>query len=371
MNDNEIIWMNKPPVSREAAKELLSLPLDDKIMYTCTNISNWDMFTNGNWYVAFSGGKDSTVLLYIVAAMMNGASINRKIRVLFCDTGLEYPEIRKFVPFYIDWLSKKFKNVQIEYERVRPKKNYYDVIRDYGYPVISKSVSNIIRNARVGKGRCKEYKLRLLNGEVYTKDGVKSKFNCKKYKYLLDAPFLISDMCCDAMKKTPSKKYEIKLNCFPIIATMAEESVLRMNNWISNGCNSYEGNRKISNPISFWRNQDILRFIVNENIPICSVYGDILPFDGENFSSSLYEDVELKCTGCQRTGCIFCAFGAHLEKGENRFQRLKHTHPKHWNYAINGGEWDPIDGMWKPSKTPGHIGLGMGRVLDFIGVPYE
>lgn len=39
--------------------------------------------------------------------------------------------------------------------------------------------------------------------------------------------------------------------------------------------------------------------------------------------------------------------------------------------CVNGGEWDPVDGMWKPSKMPGHIGMGMGRVLDFIGVKYE
>ena len=38
----------------------------------------------------------------------------------------------------------------------------------------------------------------------------------------------------------------------------------------------------------------------------------------------------LKTTGCQRTGCVLCGFGCHLEK-ESRFLRLKETHPKFHN----------------------------------------
>ncbi len=59
--------------------------------------------------------------------------------------------------------------------------------------------------------------------------------------------------------------------------------------------------------------------------------------------------------------CVFCGFGAHLEKGESRFQRLKRTHPKLYNYCINGGEIDPVDGLWKPNNQ----GLGMGYVFDW------
>ena len=53
----------------------------------------------------------------------------------------------------------------------------------------------------------------------------------------------------------------------------------------------------------------------------------------------------------QTTGCIFCGFGAHLEKGETRFQRLAKTHPKLWAYCIND--------------------LKMGAVLDAVGVEYR
>ena len=45
---------------------------------------------------------------------------------------------------------------------------------------------------------------------------------------------------------------------------------------------------------------------------------------------------------------------------------MKHTHPKHYEFCIGGGAYDPADGMWKPNEK----GLGYGRVLDFIGVRY-
>ena len=75
---------------------------------------------------------------------------------------------------------------------------------------------------------------------------------------------------------------------------------------------------------------------------------------------------EYYCTGYPRTGCVFCAFGCHLEKEPNRFQRLKETHPKLYNYCMNGGEYNE-NGWWQPNKD----GLGMKHVMDFINVKVE
>jgi len=55
--------------------------------------------------------------------------------------------------------------------------------------------------------------------------------------------------------------------------------------------------------------------------------------------------------GYTRTGCMFCMFGVHLEKGDNRFQMMAKTHPKIHDYCINK--------------------LGCGEVLDYIGVDYK
>ena len=110
------------------------------------------------------------------------------------------------------------------------------------------------------------------------------------------------------------------------------------------------------------------------NVPICSIYGDIIKKQPEDalegqmdFSdiSNKYEETEiLETTGAKRTGCMFCMFGCHLEKEPNRFQRMKITHPRQYEYCIKGGQM--VDGMWQPSKE----GLGLGYVLDYIGVKY-
>ena len=125
-------------------------------------------------------------------------------------------------------------------------------------------------------------------------------------------------------------------------ATMATESKLRASNWIKHGCNAFESKNPISNPMSFWTEQDVLLYIKENNLPICSVYGDVVTdYEAmgqcENQMSFAYfgifdnEGPLLKTTGCQRTGCVLCGFGCHLEKEPNRFQMLKETHPKFYN----------------------------------------
>ena len=105
------------------------------------------------------------------------------------------------------------------------------------------------------------------------------------------------------------------------------------------GCNAFDKKRPTSQPLSFWTEQDILRYIKEFNIPYAKVYGDIVEENGI-----------LRCTGEPRTGCFACMYGVHLEKEPNKFQRMKVSHPKLYNYCING--------------------LGLGEVLDFIGVKY-
>jgi 3'-phosphoadenosine 5'-phosphosulfate sulfotransferase (PAPS reductase)/FAD synthetase len=157
---------------------------------------------------------------------------------------------------------------------------------------------------------------------------------------------------------------------------MAQESNLRTQQWLKNGCNGFEMKSPISNPMSFWTEQDVLQYIKQYNIPIASVYGNIeYAVEPEQVRwgecDSAFECLEseeqkrLVTTGCDRTGCIFCAFGCHLEKEPSRFQRLKQTHPRQYNYCMNGGEYDEA-GVWKPNKN----GLGMRHVFDELNKIY-
>ena len=107
------------------------LPLAVKIEKTKQRIREWvEYFGEDGVYVSFSGGKDSTVLLTIARQLYPN------IRAVFIDTGLEFPEIRDFV--------KTWDNV----EWIKPKMTFRQVIEKYGYPFISKEVSECVYGAR-------------------------------------------------------------------------------------------------------------------------------------------------------------------------------------------------------------------------------
>lgn len=352
------------PISADRAKSLLSLPLDEKALVSYEKIDQWYTAWGGKCYVSFSGGKDSTVLAYLAGRYL--ASYKNPpwpLNLVFVNTGLEYPEIQKFVNEYAAWLRREFPRVTVNLVRLRPKMNIRQVVTKYGYSIVSKEVAECIADA---KRNPDGLRMRRLRGEDMRRDGKPSVYNCKKWEYLLYAPFNISAKCCAFMKKTPLKAYAHKTEQQAIVATMAAESRLRMTYWLKTGCNAFDNKHPMSKPMSFWTEQNVLRFIVDQNIPYASVYGDIVPSDGENDYTATLVDCPLHCTGCQRTGCMFCGFGAHLEKSPNRFERMKLTHPKHYQFCIGGGAYDSLDGLWKPTEK----GLGYGRVLEYIGVRY-
>jgi hypothetical protein len=84
---------------------------------------------------------------------------------------------------------------------------------------------------------------------------------------------------------------------------------------------------------------NIMEYFSTRHIPYAKIYGYILVLNGKMYFE-----------GCDRTGCMFCLFGCHIEKSPNRFQRMKKTHPELYDYCINK--------------------LGCGKVLDYIDIPY-
>jgi 3'-phosphoadenosine 5'-phosphosulfate sulfotransferase (PAPS reductase)/FAD synthetase len=146
------------------------------------------------------------------------------------------------------------------------------------------------------------------------------------------------------MKKKPFKRYNKETNRQPYIGITQDEGFQRKRQYEKTGCNVYEANAPKSQPLGFWTKQDILRYVVENNVEICSIYGKVV-----------YENGIYRTTGVERSGCVYCAFGTHLEKCPNRFQKMQKTHPKLHEYCI---------------KSLDDGGLGLGKVLDYIGVPY-
>lgn len=173
-------------------------------------------------------------------------------------------------------------------------------------------------------------------------DGKRSNYNMEKWKFMLNAPFEIGDGCCNVMKKSLSHDYTKRTGMKPIIATMASESKLRTQKWIQQGCNTYEGIKASSKPMSFWTEQDVYAYIYCYGIEIAPVYGDVIINDRGIFTKDqiihmmLFEGDRptFDTTGCKRTGCMFCMYGVHLEKSPNRLERMKITHPKQYNYIM-------------------------------------
>ena len=289
-----------------------SLPMEAKVTMTQVRIREWYDHWNGDVMVSFSGGKDSTVLAHLVHDMYPN------VPLVFSNTGLEYPEIQAFAR-------------KAGAEFVRPKMQFSDVISKYGYPIISKENADVICRAR-----------KIFNGAIKPRAGYGQKksngggeyINCrrkmlhgikpfdkglfKKTKWLplaRDTQFMISNQCCQIMKKDPLSKYEKEKGLYPIIGTLTEESKARERSWIRLGCNAFEGKTKTSQPMSFWTEQDVLNYIKTRGLEICSVYGDVVETakdaDGYEYENILPGSGYLKCSKCQRTGCIFCGFGVH------------------------------------------------------------
>lgn len=300
------------PLTNEAARKLMALDVQDKEILTYEKLDEWYTAWGGQCYVSFSGGKDSTVLAYLAAWYLSSFRTPPwELNLVFVNTGLEYPEIQKFVNEYADWLRREFPRVNVNLVRLRPKMNIRQVVTKYGYSIVSKEVANNVWLARRGN----KYRMMRFRGEMLDKDGNKSIWNCDNWAFLLDAPFLVSSECCHIMKKRAAHTYERESREKPIVAMMAEEGRQRFQTWTATGCNAFEGKRPMGKPMSFWTEQDVLRFIVERNLPYASVYGDIVASDGENDYDATLVDCPLHCTGCQRTGCMFCGFGSHLESG--------------------------------------------------------
>lgn len=117
-------------MTKEHLAYLQALPLQLKIKKTELRIKEWYEHWEGDVFVSFSGGKDSTVLLDIAR------SLYPDIEAVFSDTGLEYPEIKEYV--------KTYPNVTI----VRPKHSFKQILTKYGYPIISKEVAGVVEGAR-------------------------------------------------------------------------------------------------------------------------------------------------------------------------------------------------------------------------------
>ena len=309
-------------LTKTILKQRQSLPLRAKIIFTEKRIRDWINYFDEDVYIAFSGGKDSTVLLDIARR------IRPDIPAVFVNTGNENPEIVSFV--------KSLDNITI----LTPKKSFLQLIKDEGLPVGSKQVSRFIRDLQNPTQNNQATRNLRLTGYNRKGDYLPTMKLPKKWHKLVDSKFKISEKCCDILKKEPLNRYQKQTKKYPITGVMASESNRREQAYIKFGCNIYKAEHPISNPLSIWTEQDILLYLKEYNVKYSSAYGDIIG-----------EYPNLDTSKEKRTGCMACPFGVHLEKSPNRFQRLKKNYPNFHKVYIEQTE--------------------ISELMQFIGVEIE
>jgi 3'-phosphoadenosine 5'-phosphosulfate sulfotransferase (PAPS reductase)/FAD synthetase len=275
-----------------------ALPLDMKEGFTARRIKNWYGNWQGQVYVSFSGGKDSTVLLHQVRKLYPD------VPAVFVNTGQEYGEIIKFV--------KTIKNVIW----LKPKMTFWEVVEKYGWPVANKRQARYINDIqRAHEGNKATVSLRLTG---YNRKGIycPTMKLAKKWTPLVKCGFKISDKCCDILKKLPLDKYAKESQRKPFTAMMSSESNSRLMQYKKQGCNAFNIGKPISWPMAFWNEDNIWEYIKKYDLPYSDIYDK----------------------GETRTGCKYCMFGVHMEKEPNRFQRMaKRTPGQFENFRRHGG----------------------------------
>jgi len=278
-------------------RRLQNLPLYKKVKLSKLYIEKYIKDNNGMVYGSFSGGKDSTILKDLYE------SVDSSIPSVFCNTTNEQKEILEFV--------KKQDNVVY----MLPKMGFVKIIKNYGFPMISKMTCRKINTFK--KPTDKNIGVRT------TWSDKKSKFAlAEKYKFLIDEDFDITSKCCDILKKEPFRRYEKETSRKPISGIMTDESKQREESIINGGII----NNNTCCPLAFWKEQDIWDYAKINNIRFSENYYDRI------FNNTLvFAD--------KRSGCEYCLMGFKFDKSnlfsQNRLEKAKIVNPKKFNRIMS------------------------------------
>lgn len=258
-------------------------------------------FGEDKFYISFSGGKDSTILHYLV----DMALPNNKIPRVFSNTGIEYQKIVEFV--------KQLADKDERFEIITPNRNIKKTLEEVGYPFKSKEHSTKLDSYQRGSRANSVMKYANLDGK---NNG--SKYTCPqllKYQFSDEFKIKVSPFCCNELKKKPFKQWQ-KENNKSITMT---------------GMRAEEGGQREHMTCIVTRNNEVVKFhplaVVSEewedwfiekyNIQLCELYYP--PF---NF---------------KRTGCKGCPFALQLQEQLDIMEKYLPNERKRCEFI-----WKPI-----------------------------
>lgn len=308
-------------------KVKMSMPYDFKVAYAETRINEFIKECGKRDLTPYVsvGGIDSITLLCFIRSL--GYNIDA-ISV----SSLEHKSVRAV-------------HKQLNIIAVKPLKSKYHILKEIGYPVISKDVSQKIWTLQNPTEKNTTYRNAIITG--ITSRGTKSNIVKLPDKWLdlfyynneCDIP--ISNKCCYYLKEKPCQIWAKEHNAVPFLGLQASESRRRFLNLSDHGCNYFSKNSTRSAPFAIFNKSDVIHLAYDLNVPIPRIYGDII-----------IENNEYKTTGNSRTGCDICGYGIQFEKTRpHRFDRLHDEDFKKWDFWINKMQY--------------------GQLFDYIGFNYK
>jgi len=315
-----------------------SLPYEAKIVHAQIRAREFYDKLRGDVFCSVGGLDSITLLLFLrkyVAKDIPGVSVS----VLESKT--------------IQAVHRQLENMTF----LKPLKSKVQVIREHGYPVISKEKANKIQLLQNPTEKNVTVRHAIMTGETGKQGGYRKGTRMKLPQKWLNlfggpenerygtsyktAPFKVSGDCCYYMKERPCNIYAKETGRSPYMGLMASEGGQRQKALMKNGCNYYGKTVTRSCPFAIFTRQDLLQLALDVDAPVPADYGKI----------ARRPDGTLYTTRAQRTGCTMCGFGIHLEKRPHRFDRLREDNPKEWHFWMHE--------------------MGWGEVLDYIGVEWR
>lgn len=348
-------------------------PLDYKIQKAVDAIAEGFLLSRGAVGVAFSGGKDSTVLWHLIRTYFPDAEYN----VIFGNTTVEFPESLAFARK----LGKEWSSDKVHFYEVLPECLEEDGLK---YEAQQETMQWLISEGRIGEVLKEDGKLKstrslemaatpkmwedFRNRGLVWKKGTMKSFNwcCDQYGYpilgkaaskltarrinidcflrfsdsgsekqeTLDYYDLLrhvktSNHCCSILKKEPSEKKQAELGVDVVMkGLLAAESHSRLISFATRGYIFKSSRPHVQefyhcSPLGIWKDDDIWNYIEKYRVPYSPLYD-------MTYVNRKYEGCYIK-----RNGCVGCC--TDIAFPDNHMAVLRQTHPKLWRHYMKSG----------------------------------
>ena len=238
--------------------------IDDEDFYLMDLESKFKKINRKDYYLSYSGGKDSHFLYWFIKEYLHDTDIE----IVGVNTYMEHHEI----------LQRMKNNCDIV---LLPKMKPFEIKEKYGIPCFSKSQDYFIECFQNGS------KAPSILARFYGTSVSWHNVSKKARKYVLNGKaHKISPKCCKYLKKEPFRSYEKVSGKKPILGVRSSESKMRQAQYKS----CFTKDKKFT-PIHDLTDEMLEKIIQKYNIEVPEVYKYI-----------------------SRTGCMGCPYGSY--KGE-------------------------------------------------------